>query len=540
MRTDVETLEQGPRPDSRLGTEKARKRFIINVCSNLAYIGAQTAATLWLTPFLIGHLGIAAFGVIALANSIVSYLSILTTALYSAVSRFLAIELERGDAYAANKTFNTALFAMVGVFAALSPLILFVAIRFPSLFGLPSSLAADAGWLFATLVVAFFVTIITSIFAVSAFAYSQFVLSNAAYFCGLLARISLIIALFSVLPPRLWYIGVSMLIASLFTLLGQALLWRKLTPGLNVDIAAFDRSRMQPLLGMGGWLVINMIGAMLLSRVDLIVVNAYFGAAVMGGYAAVIQLSPLIEYMVNAAATVIRPFILVKYALGDFTGLRNLALTSIKMLGLGLALPVGLLCGFSYPLLTIWLGQSYGHLSALLIVAIFHLSLNLSVRPLLDVQNAFNRVRWPGIATLLSGIATLGLAIALAMWGQWGPIGVAAACAVAWTAKNAIYMPLYTAHIMKLSWWTFMPSLSSSVLGTLFVAIAAYSITLVRMPDSWLTLIGSVVIVSALYVMVVWVIGLSSTERQLVKDAVPTRAFELRRIPSIIMRASSE
>ncbi len=420
----------------------------------------------------------------------------------------------------------------MGIFAILSPLILVIAVHFPTLFNVPPTLGVDASWLFVAMTLAFFVTVITSIFAVSAFVHSQFVLSNTTYFCGLLARLSLIAVLFSTFSPRLWYIGVSMLAASLVSLVGQVLLWRKLTPDLNVDIGAFDRARLRPLMGMGGWLVVNMIGAMLLSRVDLIIVNAYFGAAVMGGYAAVVQLSPLMEYLVNSAATVIRPVILVKYALGDLTGLRHLASTAVRFLGFALALPVGLLCGFSYPLITIWLGRSHSHLSLLLVVVIFHLSLNLSVRPLLDVQNAFNKVRWPGIVTLLSGIADLGLAVALATWGQWGAVGVAAACALAWTAKNGLYMPIYTARIMQLSWWTFMPCLSSSVFGTLFVALAAYGITLARTPDSWPNLLSSVAIVSALYVLMVWTVGLSSAERQTLRNLIPERAFRSIRIAS--------
>ncbi|GEM_PF-4695617 len=86
MENNVNPTGANLRSSDGLGTERARGSFVVNVCSNLAYIGAQTVTTLWLTPFLIGYLGIAAFGITSLANSIVSYMSILTTALYSAVS----------------------------------------------------------------------------------------------------------------------------------------------------------------------------------------------------------------------------------------------------------------------------------------------------------------------------------------------------------------------------------------------------------------------------------------------------------------------
>jgi O-antigen/teichoic acid export membrane protein len=508
-----------------IGTDGMRRRFLGNVLSNLGYVFAQIATFMWLTPFLIGYLGVAAFGIISLANIIVSYMSILTTALYSAVSRFLAIDLEQRDAIAANKTFNTALFAVVGAFVGLLPLILVASLYFPDLFNVPSGWERDGSFLFGVLTVAFFVAVAGSIFGISAFVHSLFALSSVAYAAGLLVRIGLIWVLFFIFPAHLWFVGGGVLAGSAVSLFGLVWLWRRLTPELQIRAAAFDRSRLRELMGMGGWIVVNMVGYTLLGRVDLIVVSSFFGAAMTGGYAAVAQFSTLMEYLVNAAAQVIRPAILIKYAQGDFIALQHLTSQGIKLLGLALALPAGLLCGFSRPLLSIWLGASFGDLSILLVIIISHLSLNLSARPLVDVQNAFNKVRNPGIATLISGGVNLGLAILFAAWGGWGPAGVAIACAIAWTAKNGLYMPVYTARIMKLSWWTFFPSLSASLAGTFFVGMISYAFALTLMPDSWFSLGGCAVVVALIYMGGLWAVGLSAADCKLLKDLLPESAI---------------
>jgi membrane protein EpsK len=508
-----------------IGTDGMRRRFAGNVLSNLAYVLAQIATFMWLTPFLIGYLGIAAFGIISLATTIVSYMSILTHALYSAVSRFLAIDLEQRDTIAANKTFNTALFSVIGFFVGLAPLILIASLCFPDLFTVPSGWEWDGSFLFGVLTVAFFVTVIGSIFGISAFVHSQFLLSNVAHVAGLLVRLGLICALFFIFPAHLWYAGGGVLAGSVVSLFGLVWLWRRLTPELQIRAAAFDRSRLRDLLGMGGWIVVNMAGATLLGRVDLIVVNFFFGATMMGGYAAVAQFSVLMEYLVNAAAQVIRPAILIKYAQGDFIALQHLSSRGIKLLGLALALPAGLLCGFSRPLLSIWLGASFGDLSILLVILISHLSLNLSARPLLDVQNAFNKVRNPGIATLISGGVNLGLAILLAAWGKWGAAGVAISCAIAWTAKNGFYMPIYTAQIMKVPWWTFFFSLSASLVGTLFVGMFSYVLSLVLRPESWFALAACAAVVTLIYMGALWAVGLGGADRKLLKDLLPAPAM---------------
>ena len=276
-------------------------------------------------------------------------------------------------------------------------------------------------------------------------------------FAALLARIGFVVALFSLFSARLWYAGGGVLIAALVSFLGDALLWRKLTPELRVQITAFDRSRLRSLMGMGGWVVVNRIGATLLQRVDLIVVNTVFGAAMTGRYGSVLQFSTLTESLAVAASTVVRPVIVRKFAQGDSVGLQRLSSQAVKLLGLALALPVGLLCGFSRPLLATWLGPPFQDLNVLLVFVVAHLSLNLSALPMRHVHNAYNKVRQPGVATLLTGVANLGLSILLAIWGGWGAIGVAVAGAVVWTAQNILYVPIYTAHIMKLPWWTFLP-----------------------------------------------------------------------------------
>ena len=84
-------------------------------------------------------------------------------ALDSAVSRFLAIDLGRHDEQAANRTFNTALFGILAVTAGLSPLVVVIAVVFPTLFTVPAG-GADSSWLFALSAAAFFVPVIGEIF----------------------------------------------------------------------------------------------------------------------------------------------------------------------------------------------------------------------------------------------------------------------------------------------------------------------------------------------------------------------------------------
>jgi membrane protein EpsK len=219
----------------------------------------------------------------------------------------------------------------------------------------------------------------------------------------------------------------------------------------------------------------------------------------------------------------IRPIILLKYAQQDFSGLKQIASQSIRLLGWFLAIPTGLLCGFARPFLSLWLGSSFAYLDILLIIMVCHLGLNLCVRPLLRVQTAYNKIRWPGIATVITAVAFLVLASVVAKENPIGVAGVALISTISWTVRNTIYMPIYTARIMKLQWWAFFPDLFASIAGTLFVGLVSYAVTRFYSPDGWISLGISAVLVSLIYAVLVWFAGMRRSERRLVMSLVPIK-----------------
>jgi membrane protein EpsK len=299
-------------------TGRARKGFLTNVGSNVVFVGAQVLVNLWLTPFLIGHLGIAAFGMIQLVITVVSYISILTTALDSALSRFVGIDLGRWDVSAANKTFNSAMFGLLGIITALSPVIIIVSIYFSSIFGASPGWERDSSWLFLLVASSFLITVLGGCFSVSCLIHSRFLSINIVNLMGIVTRVGLILALYSALPGRLWYVGGASLTAAVVVLAGFVYLWRRLTPELHISLAAFDRVQLGAMASMSSWMMVNMVGAALLGRVDLLVINAFYGSAITGGYASVAQFAMFMEYLVTAASGVVRPIILIKYAQGDW------------------------------------------------------------------------------------------------------------------------------------------------------------------------------------------------------------------------------
>ena len=206
-----------------------------------------------------------------------------------------------------------------------------------------------------------------------------------------------------------------------------------------------------------------------------------------------------------------------RYALNDVKGLATYTRRSVRFVGLVMALPIGLICGFSKPLLTLWLGQDFAHLSGLMSLMTIHLCVNLGVMPLFGIQLTTNRVCLPGIVTCLMGFMNLGLALLLAVPAGWGMYGVAAAGAIMLTLKNCLFTPIYGARILYLKWYTFMVDLLPIVSGTFGVVIASRAFLEFINIDDWFLLIFFSFVICCIYILIVWLL-LSNEDRDMVQQ----------------------
>jgi len=502
-----------PKSSARLA--EARQRLPINLLANITWLVLNMMVGLWYTPYLIGHLGVAVYGLVPLAISVTNYMSILTDGFNSAVSRFLMIDLARDDTRAANRTFNTAVAGSSAIIAILFPIALLMAWLSPRLFNVPLGYEQDARWLVWFTMLAFITTAFASNFAISSYAHHRFDLRLLVNVIRLGAQVASIVVLFRVLSPQLWQVGFALFLSAILLLVGHGALWRRLTPDLRIKLDLVDVSRLRHILGFSGWVLINQTGSLLFLNIDLIVANLIFGARVAGQYGAVVIFPTLLRTLLATVDGVLVPIVVTLYAQNNPTGLVRFCRQSVKLIGLAISLPVGLLCGLARPLLTVWLGPEFSDLSWLVVALVGHLCINLAVIPLFSIQVATNNVRVPGMVTLVMGVANTILAVTLAKWSGWGYISIAIAGAVALTAKNALFTPLYNARILRLPWWTFLPSLVAGSVGCLAIGLGTYWMASIWTLASWGQLALAAGITSGIYLGTAYCLGLNADERHL-------------------------
>jgi membrane protein EpsK len=497
-----------------------RGRFSVNLASNLGYLGLSIAVGFWYVPFLIRHLGPAAYGLIPLASTITSYMSLITLGLNAAVGRSLTIAMEQEDHKQANRIFNTSLWGGLALCAALLIPTGLGLVFLESIVRVPTGYESETRWLFAGIAAAFLLNEIKMPFEVSWYCRNRFDLRNLIATGEVLTRVGLVVLLFYALPARVHYVGGAILGGTMISAAGAVWLWRRLTPTLRIARRDFNWAVLKNLTCTGGWVIVNQLGAILYLGIDLVVANRLFGAELGGKYAAVLALPMLIRTLGATIGMVFNPTGIYYYARKDIDGLVTYLRRAVKCLGLMLALPIGLMCGFSEPLLRVWLGPDFGEMSPLLLLMASHLCVNMAINPLLGLQITTDRMKVPGMLTLILGLANLGLALLLAGPMQWGLYGIAAAGAIIMTLKHFLFTPLYAAHVLGRPWFTFLREMTPILLLTAATIMLGRAATWVWQIGGWgdLILLGSGL--SIFYCAGVYGLVLSPAERQLLRSVV--------------------
>lgn len=498
----------GVMEEDKGGNKKRKKdhkrQFLPNVLSNGTVFLIDILIGIWFTPYLVRNLGVASFGLVPLAQSLTSYLNLIRLSLNSAAGRFLTIELEDKDVNAANITFNSVLFGNGGLVLFTLPLVIAFVFISTDIFNIPQGQEQSARVLFAATLISYLIMFIRSSFSISSWAKNRFDLRNIVIATDRMLRIGTVVLLFSLVNPRLIHVGAGTFLAALVGMTGDVFLWRKLTPQLRIQISNFKLAKIRKLLDMGGWLVVDQVGGLLFLNIDLILANVLLGVEIGGGYGTIILFPNTLRRLAQTISSVLTPTILAKYAQKEMDIVKGISKRAVRLMGLAMALPIGLLCGLGKPFLYLWLGPAFQRYFGLLVLTTAHLIINLSVFPLFGLNIALNKVRLPGIMTFGMGVINVLSAVFFVRMG-WGALGIAAAGAITLTLKNAFFTPIYAALIQRLSWFTYIKDMIPGILATLLIGLGAYSLTHIIQINSWLPLIGLGVAIGLIYIIGIYV-----------------------------------
>jgi len=523
------TVDKNAETNKQMATQLSR-----NVIVNIFFFGLNMFISMWIVPYYVANLGKDAYSYIGLITSLTAWVAIIIVSLNTAISRYLTMDLQKGDYQAANKTFNTAVIGLSALILIMSPILLTIGLNITHIVNiLPDVSGGEVIWLVLGVFAASMINMSSGNFTVQLFALNRLDLQVIVNSTLYLSQNGLVILFFHLYHPSLIYIGMAYPIGAIITAITSITLARRVCPYLKLSISSFDFTQLRTLFNMSSWTIVNQLGALLFTSIDMYVINRV-STEVAGPYTTVLQLATLLKTMAALISGMLTPIVYTYYAKKQTETLVKMAVSAVKLMGIFIALPIGLLCGLSTQVLTIWLTMNGkidfvpGEYNWLLVLMAFHLAINLSVLPLFAINVAYNRVKTPGIVTLIMGIGNFTLAFALPLLiihGLNKPniafYGVAGAGAIVLTLKNTIFTPWYTGKIMGIKPTVFLKSMITGVTCTALVTLISFAAGQIVTITSFATLIPIGGAIGLIYILLAWKFALSPFERAQFKTTMP-------------------
>lgn len=389
-----------------------RGRVLRGTVSN--YVGKFIAVGTWffLTPFILHQLGASGYGLWVLVGSVVNYGALLDLGIASAVTKYVAEYLARGESHQARGLVATTLrlYSLLGLVvivlsAAIAPI-------FPTLFNVSFDARATASWL----VLLMGVTVGISIPCMTATAVLQglqrYDVVNLIGIVGTLVSAAATVAVLLLGGGVLGMVAINIPVA-LATQAASIWFINRIAPELRFGWRGAERGLAQTILSFSWSVFAIHVASRLQTQTDEIVIGAFLPVSAVTPYAIARRLSEAGQLLTAQFMKVLLPLASELDAEDDRARLRSLYIASTR-LTLAVSLPIAstvvVLAG---PILTAWVGAAYaGYTDLVAILSVAGL-ISISQWPAGLILQGMARHKWLGLTSVCSAVANLALSIAL-------------------------------------------------------------------------------------------------------------------------------
>jgi len=337
-----------------------KKQFAFNAASGwIAHLVFAVVGFI-LMPYCINRLGEHGFGVYQLARSALVFFMFLQLGMGPTLVRFCSQAIAKGDKEQIRKISSTAqlLLGGLGLIASLLCLALIpVFIRF---YEIPPELVRETTGLLICMAVSLFLNMTFIVPQGLVYGSSRYDLANGVEMCGHLLRLGLIVALFELIHPSVFFVGIAILSGALFRFVALFLIGAKqLQLGRSVyfSFRYVSRKTMHSVLGFSMLNLANSVAATLVFQGPVLIIGKVLGEEMVTAFAPALLISGAMQGFLGQTT---RPLVPVASRDREANGGAALGKWAIQMgqiaafVGFAIVLP---LTTFGPEIMTFWLGK---------------------------------------------------------------------------------------------------------------------------------------------------------------------------------------
>lgn len=499
----------------------ADKRLAINLVANMISFGVNFGISLFLTPYIVKNVGSEAYGFIPLANNFITYVSIFTAALNSMASRFISIEINSKNFDKANKYFNSVLISNITIASILSLPSILITLNINKFLNVPNEILLDVKLTFAFIFINMGILLIGNVFSIATFAKNRLDLSSIRTIQGNIIRAIITIGLFVIFKPKIYFVTITLIIVTLYTIITNIHYTRRLLPEIHLNINDFDIQSIIILIKSGIWNSINQLSSVLLSGVDIIMANILISATVSGEYSIIKIVPNFIQSFVGMAVGVFIPKFIILYAKNEHSHLVDNVIKSTKVMGLLITLPIAFLIIFGDIFYSLWVpGEDIQKLQVLSIITIIPMIISGSINTLFNIYTVTNKLKIPSIVLLICGVINVVISILLIKFTNLGIFSIAITSSIIAIIRDLLFTPIYAAKCLELKWNIFYSSIVKGIKCSLVMMLVCIIIKNIFTINNWIMLVFAGILASMISIYININIMFSKKEKNNILESI--------------------
>lgn len=499
----------------------------INMASSICVFALNLCVTFFLTPFIVGKLGTAAYGYIGLSNNILGYTSVLTVAINSMAGRYVTLKMHERQYTEANKYMSSVFYSNFAISCVIIIGVIIATVFLPDLIRIPIPLVSDVKTLFLLLGISSCIGLMTGIISVGAFIRNRIDITNVRNLIGSFMRVSLLLLLFGILVPRLWYVGFTILVMNMYVLVSNYVFLRRLTPELTLSYRYFDWKHVKEVTLSGAWNILSKLSEILSRGFDLLLANLFISAKAMG-LLSITQAIPLmiVSFFAMLSGNFAPEFTRL-YAIKDFDKLKAELLKAVRMTGFLSCIPLSIFFAYGDVFYGLWLPkENAGILYLLSCLGTFGLIFGMPQEPLWSIFTITNKVKQSSLNLFYNSIAiflTVLLSVILIKDDMVRLICLAGIRSLYGTIRVTTFLPVYGAKCLGFNKTTFYPLIIRNLFNVCLITGLSIIIKKLFMSHTWISLIIGSVATTIIGILIASFTVLKQNDRKYIINHVKQR-----------------
>lgn len=488
------------------------------ILSYVSILIAMLIALLY-TPIMIRLLGQSEYGLYAMIGSVSAYLSIMDLGLGNAIVRYVARNRVTGDkeSEARLNGMFLLLYSIIGVLTVVIGVILYNTVE--NVFGgsLGATEIEKAKIMLVILIINFALSFPLSIFGSIMQAYERFIVVKVAGIARSILNPVIILPFLFMGYGSIMMVLVSTLLNISILLFNVFYCYKHIR--VRLHLGKLDYRLLKEILGYSFFIFLGIIVDQVNWNTGQIILGAVSGTVAVAVFAIAIQFIRLYLQFSTSISGLFLPRVSMMIA----RNASNEELTNmmIKFGRIQYIIMAYILCGFvlfGRPFIEFWAGQNYRDAYYMALIIMIPITIPLIQNLGLSILQAKNLQRFRSIVLIM--IAGLNVIISIPLAKVYGGIGVAIGTGVSYSIGNVVIMNIYYYRRIGINIPLFWRNILLMTVPALISLIAGYMLNLLVTQESILILVFKIILFSAAYFILMWILGFNDYERSLLSPLI--------------------